>query len=307
MGTNKRDWSWSEASDEEFEKRHHSSTYYKIFRLGGTKNFPRKDALYKFWAKTRAEALRVLKAYSQDHPGQTYYYSTSGYHVDPDGSRHDDMLHIADEVLRGKKNRKRIRDGHRAFVAEKKRVLRALKTALDGLRTREFSLRLMLDDIRYFVRNYNLLHNNSHQRCEQYSIDDAILDLLAFNLPQYFAPKGLATPGVYIEKARKMMGIRASRDSKVPKAVMEKAREMWRAELEKLYEYVMVYRYYTGFGIIDDKNEAERAIELKYKDTLPYHPGTYKELDYRKLGKLTEKYWRLWTTQYQKIGRFLWM
>ena len=306
MKSMKRDWSWTEANDAEFEKRRFHATYYKIFKLGGTKNFPRKDALYKFWAKSRAEALRVLKAYSADHPGQTYYYSDSGYHIDPDGSRHDDLFDMTNDLLRGKKNKEKIREGHRAFVAEKKRIFQALKGALDGLHTRDFSLRVMLDDIRYFIRNYDLRHNASHQRMEQYSMYDAILDLLTFNLPQYFEPKCLATPGGYVEKARKMLGESPSKDSKVSKKVGEKAQELWRAELTKLYEYVMVYRYYSGFGIIDGRNKAENAIDAKYKDTIPYHPGTYKEIDYRKLNKLTETYWNLWTSQYQKIGRCLW-
>ncbi len=44
----------------------------------------------------------------------------------------------------------------------------------------------------------------------------------------------------------------------------------------------------------------------KYKDTIPYLPGTYKELDYGKLEKLETRYWNLWLAQFRKIGRTLW-
>lgn len=304
MKKQKRDWSWEEATDDEFKKRCRSATYYKIFKLSGTRRFPRKDALYKFWAKSRAEALQVLKAYAEDHPGATYYYASSGYYIDPDGSRHDD-LHS--EFLRTKRDRKLIRERHQKFLSEKKRVFGILKAALDGLKTKDRSLRFMIDDVRYFLKNYNLLHGFSHQRTEGYSLDAAILELLTFNLPNYLKPTALGAPNEYCEKARKLLKIPPFKDSYVPDNVMAKARELWQAEIAKLYEYVMVYRYYEGFGIHDSKSKAECAIHEKYKHTIPYHPGTYREIDYRKLRKLTDRYWRLWISQYQRIGRGLWI
>ena len=85
-------WVWREASDEEFEARRRKETYYKIFRvIGKNRPRPRKVTVYKFWAAGRRSALSVLRAYSADHPGETYYYGTSGYYVRRDGTRGDDF------------------------------------------------------------------------------------------------------------------------------------------------------------------------------------------------------------------------
>ena len=54
----------------------------------------------------------------------------------------------------------------------------------------------------------------------------------------------------------------------------------------------------------DKVTEAE--IARKYGKTVPYHRGTYDDIDYARLQKLRNRYWRLWTMQLQRIGRDLW-
>lgn len=86
-------WSWTEPSEEEFERRRKTETFYRIYE----KNEELGDiVLYKFWAKGEDEALSVYREYLGNMVGKdvsNVFYSTSGYIVDPDGTRHDTFRH----------------------------------------------------------------------------------------------------------------------------------------------------------------------------------------------------------------------
>ena len=91
----KRDWSWEEPSEEEFERRRKSETFYRIYKkieIDGEEN---EVILYKFWEKDDASALSVYNEFLEDQVGDPsgVFYSTSGYIVDPDGTRHDTFRH----------------------------------------------------------------------------------------------------------------------------------------------------------------------------------------------------------------------
>lgn len=298
-------WAWQETGDAEFEVRRRKETHYRIFRLAGkNRTRPKKVTVYKFWAKSRNEALSVLKAYSEDHPGETYYYSTSGYHVCGDGTRHDDL----DDVLSGsgsKRERAESEAARRRFVAERKRIYAAIKAFFDSLKTRDPELRGMIGDFRFFVRHYDMVSGKSHQRSESWNIAGAILDLLDFNLPR-LAKENHGVPNEFCEKARRRLGEARSPNGEVSEEAMELAAGLWREEIGKLRLYVRLYMFYAGFCLVDGRKREEVELYEKYKDTIPYLPGTYKELDYGKLEKLETRYWKLWIAQFRKIGRSLW-
>lgn len=68
------DWSWQEVSNEEFERRRKKDTYYKIFSVSGRRPNVVKKTHYKFWAKERVAALRVLRRFAKENADGPYYY-----------------------------------------------------------------------------------------------------------------------------------------------------------------------------------------------------------------------------------------
>lgn len=87
-------WSWTEPSEEEFELRRKTETFYRIYE----KNEELEDViLYKFWAKGEEDAFSVYKTYVEENVNgldrDKIFFSTSGYVVDPDGTRHDTFEH----------------------------------------------------------------------------------------------------------------------------------------------------------------------------------------------------------------------
>ena len=88
--TNDR-WIWNEPSSEEFNRRRKEETFYRIYHV-----LENGDSFvdYKFWAKNGNEAHRVLISWRMSGkavPGVEYFYSTSGYYMDSNGTRYDDM------------------------------------------------------------------------------------------------------------------------------------------------------------------------------------------------------------------------
>ncbi len=179
------------------------------------------------------------------------------------------------------------------------------ETLAASLHEGDAHLRGMVDDFRFFARNYDTLSGKSHQRREVWNLDNAVLDILDFNLPR-LSKRHSGVPNDFCEKARRRLKETRGPDGNVSKKTMELADRLWREEIGKLHLYVRLYRFYAGFCLVDRRNLSESEFFERYKHTIPYLPGTFKELDYAKLAKLEERYWRLWIDQFRKIGRRLW-
>ena len=297
-------WEWTEASEAEFERRRRKETYFRIFHVTGPARRPRKVTVYKFWAKDRAEAYAVLKDYRRAHRGREFYYGRSGTVIGPEGQRYDDLMEMLDlpkTLKRDAKSRARAAK----FAAERKRLFGGVKDCLKSLKIKDKHLRTVVDDIGYFVANYDLVSFSSHQRSESSDILGAILDTLTFNLPLMIA-NGPAVPYACCERARLRMKERKKANGDISPAAMKLAGALWRKELERLLLYVRLYRFYDGYGHADERDPSEAEIARKYGKTVPYHRGTYDDIDYARLQKLRNRYWRLWTMQLQRIGRDLW-
>ena len=76
-------------------------------------------------------------------------------------------------------------------------------------------------------------------------------------------------------------------------------------ELDKIYLYVRLYSYYSDFGIVRKGDTAMEEIERDYKKTMPYIPGTYYDIDYKKLDVLERTYWNKIWAWIQKHGHLL--
>ena len=267
--------------------------------------------VYKFWADSRRSALSVLRAYSADHPGETFYYGTSGDYIRRNGTRGDDFDDMILE-LTGRRAKAKAATERRRFAAERKRteqerreVFASFRAFLDTLRSAHPRFKGLIKDFRFFLRYYDMASGTSRQRNEAWSIDGAILDLLDFNLPR-LAKNHSGVPNEFCIKAREMLGEKAPADGNISKKAMDLADRLWREEIEKLHLYIRLYRFYADHCTFDRRNADEVSLYEQYKDTIPYWPGTFGDLDYLKLEKLVERYWRLWIEQFRKIGRSLW-
>ena len=297
-------WEWMEATDAEFERRRHKETYYRIFYLKGKRIRPKKVTVYKFWAKGRNEAYDVLKAYRRAHPGRDYFYSSSGYFSDSKGNRYDDpgeMLHRDSDLKRNAK----LQERRRRYRAERDMVFGGLNAYLKSLKVQDRHLRFAVDDFKYLVCNYDLISSVTHQVSESWRICEFVVGIFAFNLPVMIRNR-TGVPNLYCERARRRLKERKNANGKISKAAMKLAVALWTAELKKLDLYVKLYRFYKDHGLIDKKCPEEVEIERKYARTIPYIPGTLQQIDYAKIKKLEDRYWRLWTSQFQRIGRDLW-
>ena len=147
-----KDWSWTEPTEEEFERLRKEKNHYRIYKMSGD----REVNVYKFWAKDDSEALAVLNAYKADHPLDVgeYYYSNSGYIVGSDGKRHDSFRDCLG------------RPSHW------ERFIYALKGPIWRLGDAWFWLKTVWD----FART-------GHSRAEAWSLDTHVIEDICHNVP----------------------------------------------------------------------------------------------------------------------------
>ena len=176
-------------------------------------------------------------------------------------------------------------------------------------------IRYAFADFWYWFRHYDMRTNRSHQRSESWNLDSAVLDMLEFNIPIIMRDKN-GVPNEFCVRARAKLhegetgfdvsgSFRTNPNSSDTE--MELASKMWDEELGRMLLHIRLYRYYSDYGISDGENDpAYVEIDRKYKDTIPYVPGTDSEIDYAKAGELIQREWRAiweWMTEY---GQSLW-
>ena len=270
------DWSWEEPSEEEFEKMRKSLTFYRIYTIedGNSKN------LYKFWRASDSEAFGVLNLFKESHPeyGDNCFYATSGYVVDPDGKRHDTLFESTEH--------------DEGFFMK----------IVDFFR---YTIPNALSDFWFRVKDTAYFFKHEHSMKESWSIDSHMLEDLKFNLKK-LAETSNGCPNFICQQARAKLNKPDKPDWEHDKEDMDLAMKMWKEELYKLREHVLLYEYYSGYGIVDEKDEEMKMIDNEYKNTLPYKPGTNKGLDYEKLDKLTREHWNKIWDWIKEYGESLW-
>ena len=293
------DWKWTEATNEEFNARRMTETYYRIYHIvdGHDVN------VYKFWAKSRDDAYAVLTNYRLDHvDGNTYFYSTSGYYgITGDDRRFDTLFELVDDL------ENLISDLTGTLEAFKSQRNSALEHADEiDLSTcseeqiDEISDELnKTDDIRKSIRNTVYLNKTKHNYNESWSIDYHILEDLKHNIPRLIAD-GIGMPNEYYEAARAEASPDMSQDD-ISKLALKK----WHTKLNDFLLHIKLYEYYRDFGISDDTEDAKK-FDAEWHQTLPVIPGTNNEIDYVKLSKMTQNEWDIIWDTFKEIGQMLW-
>ena len=145
-------------------------------------------------------------------------------------------------------------------------------------------------DLEHDVKNYINMIKEKHQISEYWSLYNHILDDLKYNIP-LLIKNSHGYPGCYDELA---------------KGTGKKPWTLWKEDLKELLLNINLYLYYEGYGIPDKDDKQMKAIHKKYKNTIPIHPGTKRDIDYVKLNELTEKHWDyIWDWMKEK-GQGLW-
>lgn len=274
-------------------------TRYKIFRVEiseKNKHDVKKIIMCKFWAKTDDEALKFYKDYVKiANPAYTYYYDTTDTYVDSNGKHFDSMSEMC------------------AYESKNtsiwKRISEFFENAFD-------SCSYKFRDCKAFMKNASYFLKTGHKRSEAWSIDSHIVEDLLHNLP--ILKKTLhGYPSQYVDIAARTIYSKDTNfdieqyhkrhsDYGYPEDVEALAMKLWCDEIDKLYLYVRLYNYYLNFGIVDEKNEDDVKFDKEWHHTIPYEKYKYDAIDYKKLDKLTIKYWNLWLDQFRKIGPNLW-
>lgn len=179
----------------------------------------------------------------------------------------------------------------------------------------DVNVRMRIHDFFYNKKSMRFLKKTGHHREESYSLDTHIIDDIIFNVPiikadkhgypQHFCDKAVLELHKN-EKSFDLDEFYSKNNWKTDKNVEDLAMAMYQAELDKLLLNARLYVYYSSYGIIDETNNDEVELDKKWHKTLPYRPGRYKELDYRKLHALEDKCWNSVFNWMKAYGRFLW-
>lgn len=269
-------WEWTEPTDEEFEKNRFEKNFYRIFSVDKDEN---QKTVYKFWAKNDEEALNTLKEFKLHHPtfGECYY-GLSDYYMDSNGKRYESLA----EMHMDKRG--------------------ALEKMWDYV---FYRIPAKFADFKFNVRNILGFIRRKHAYDESWNLDLHILEDLRYNIP-ILAKHHCGYPNFIADKAKDQLKKDGLTDEEFKKLESEIASKMWTEELLSLHRKVLLYLYYSNYGLVDDNDKEMALIDSIYRDTIPYREGTYKEIDYTKLGEMVQEHWNnIWDWVKEK-GQALW-
>ena len=258
--------------------------HYKIFRVEKDEKTGKesKITMKKFWAKDDSEAYEVLKDYRKiANKEYTYYFGTTGYCVD------------RDPITKKPRYFDDLEELHEAWENEHDNIIEKIAREYRYLCSKILDIKYWFRDILYFIKT-------RHDYREHWQLDSHFIDDLEFNLPKIKEHK-YGTPIAFYEKAAKIL----HKDdpnfdvdeylNKNPqlneKGLEELAVKIFNDEIDKCILYVKLYKYYSNYGEIDESIIEEVEFDKKWHKTILYVPGTYKEIDYKKLQTLVERNW----------------
>lgn len=169
-----------------------------------------------------------------------------------------------------------------------------------------------LSDIKYWFADLFYWLKTKHNRKESWEIFSSILGILEHNIP-ILIEKHVGVPTRYCIEARKLLhkkdknfDLEASlrKNPNSDDEELKLASKLYEDDLSRLLLNVRLFNYYESFGIFDENNPNEVAISEQHK--IPYKKGSWKEIDYVKLEKLTSICNNAIFNQLKDIGRCLW-
>ena len=272
-------WFWTEPTEDEFETLRHEKTFYRLYFID--EKTKEDIILYKFWADGDEEALKTLNEFKADHPDLEHevFYGTSGYYVNSRGKRFDSLI----DMFKGKK-------------------IWLITPIVDFFM---YDIPRMWGDLIGNIKNTIHFVRTKHQKSEAWDIYSHILMDLKYNLPILIRDH-IGHPTFLCEKAREMLKTENPKPFEYTEEESNLASHLWEEMLNNLYKDVLLYFYYSEYGIVDSKDEEMVKIDKEYRKTLPFKEGTNGGFDYSKLGELENKHWDAIWDWMKEYGRCLW-
>lgn len=253
-----------------------------------------------FWAKDAAEAYEKLKKYKKAAgKGKTCYYGRAGQYI-------GNTLGANGKTVRY--------DSHQEMLEADLAAAPFWQKVLDNIVWPFDFACHRLHDLRTRLRNAWNFIRTGHGILEGWNLDIHVIDDLIYNIPKLIADRH-GTPVEFCVKARaelhkddKKFDAEKSyaENPESTDAEMALARKMWDEILEQGLLYAKLYKFYSNYGIIDGNSPEDLAFKAEWSKTIPYMPGTYKEIDYVKLQALQDKRWNSLWNWFKLYGRELW-
>ena len=257
---------------------------YRIFRVevDPQTKAETKVTMKKFWAKSDDEAYDELKEYRKvANKEYTYYYGRAETTVDLDPKTK--KVRYFDDL----------NEAHLAWIKEHDSIIEKISSEWRYICSKATDIKCWFRDVWHFIKT-------RHDYRECWQLDGHFINDLEFNLPLVKKFKR-GIPIAFYAKAAKILhkaDKKFDADEYLKKnpnldepGLQEAAQMIFNDELDKCIQYVKLYKYYSDYGIIDSSNADEVEFDRQWHKTLPYIPGTYKELDYKKLAALTDRNW----------------
>lgn len=281
---------------------------YKIFYTDKTTG--KSVFVTEFYAESRDAAENILNKYSADHKedGNEYYYSGRFYYTEKNGKNME--FNSIKEMLE--------------FKNEKISFIEKIKDKWNDIciwfsvKTEKFKrIKYFLQDLIFWLKNYNSFNNTSHMRSEAWSLYDHILNDIAFNIPamKNTIDRGHGIPCIYCDTAREIIK-KENENYKIPEnsysythEELTLAKSLWFNELDNLLRTIGMYYLYENYGhLSDDEYKLYKLDKPKeeYTKLIPYYPGTKNDINYTKLRELSSKAWSDIWNWIDKHGQNLW-
>ena len=286
------------------EKKTHPNRFthnrYKIFRVEKDPKTGKgkKITMKKFWAKDDKEAFAELKEYRRvANREYTYYWGDAEGHI-----------------TRDKNGKKILCDDFEEVMAVDRAQHCSLYNFIDDKWTDVCIFWRKICDLRYKLRDVLYWLKTKHNYNESWSLDIHMINDLHHNIPLIIEDK-IGTPTYFHEIALKekhkgdpkwKLEDALNKDPNCIDEVSDEARALWEAELNKFWNYVKAYIFFTSYGSVDHKDKALVDFAEENASQIPYKPGTYNDIDYAKLHILTQKSWNSIWNWMKQYGQMLW-
>ena len=285
------------------QAEHAGKEHYKIFYKDQSGN---KITVFDFWAENKDKARDELEVYKMKKrlvdpdDAREYFYSGVGGWISDLGNGMEEEFDDMESMMH--------RDMSTESVWEK--ICDFFRSAKWWLRDMKYAFA----DFWFWYRHYDKRTNKSHMRSESWNLDSTLLDMLEFNIPIIIEDKN-GVPNDFCVMARKKLhendenfdiekSLRANPNSNDEE--LKLAEEMWNEELGRCLLHIRLYRYYSDHGMVDASEKEYVEIDKQYKDTIPYVPGTDKEIDYLKISGMIQREWNAIWDWWKKYGQMCW-
>lgn len=166
-------------------------------------------------------------------------------------------------------------------------------------------------DVYYYFRDLFYLLKYKQEYNASWKIDEKLIDVLLLNIPILRKNKHSYSWAMLDKAVKEKHGnekgfdiTKYYYDNTPEKDVYKKAEEYEKEMFDELVKNIKLYRYYTyGYEYVDRKDKEAVEFDNQWRHTLPLVKGSFDSYDYKKLEKMSTKYWNKIFDTVMKYGR----